>query len=135
VSGEAGAAGQQDEEQVEGGSGMAEHLDGEQRPADWPDDGVHRIPGRIDPLDFVREKFEEVEDARDGDDPGMAEDLEGVVVGRKNDPMLIDGEAGDEDGQVEIDPGEARQAERDTQKIKLIHAEISDPCRDCHLLF
>ncbi len=132
---EAGAAGQQDEEHVESRSGMAEHLNGEQRAADWPDDGVHRVPGRIDPRDFVREKFEEIKDARDGDDPGMAEDFEGMVVRRENDPVLIDGEAGDEDGQVKIDPGQTGQAERDAQKVESFHAEISDAARDCHLVF
>ena len=48
--------------------------------------------------------------ASDDDDPGLAENFEGMVARRENDPVLIDREAGDEDGQVKIDAGETREA-------------------------
>ena len=135
VGDEAGAAGQQNQEHVEGRSGMAEHLNREERAADRPDDGVNGVPGRIDPRDFVREKFEEIENARDRDDPGMAEDFERLIVRREDDPVLVYRQAGDEDGEVKIDPGETGQAERNAQKVESFHAEISGALRDCHARF
>ena len=107
------------------GSGMAEHLNREERAADRPDDGVNGVPGRIHPRDFVREKFEEIENARDRDDPGMAEDFERLIVRREDDPVQVYRQAGDEDGEVKIDPGETGQAERHAQKVESFHAEIS----------
>ena len=129
VGDEAGAAGQQNQEHVESRSGMAEHLNREQGAADGPDDGVNGVPGRIHPRDFVREKFQKIENARDRDDPGMAEDFERMIVRRENDPVLVYRQAGDEDGEVKIDPGETGQAERHAQKVESFHAEISDAPR------
>src|SRR5471030_3135303 len=116
MSDQAGAAGQQYQEHVESRSGMAKHLDREQRAANRPDDGVNGVPGRIHPRDFIREKLEEIENARDRDDPRMAQDFERMIVRRQDDPVLIDREAGYEDGEVKIDPGETSQAERHAQK-------------------
>ena len=62
------AAGEQSDDDVEGGRGMTEHLNGEERAADRPNDGVHGVPGRVDPRDFIGEKFQEIENARDRDD-------------------------------------------------------------------
>ena len=47
---------------------MAEDLNREQRAADRPNDGVDGVPGGIDPRNFVGEKFQEIEDAGNGDD-------------------------------------------------------------------
>ncbi len=103
---------------------MSEHLNREKRSADWANDGVHRIPCRIDPWNFVGKKFQEIKGACDRDDDGVAEDFEGMIGRRENDPMLIKGEADGEDGEVKIDAGEARQAERDTEEIESLHAKI-----------
>jgi seryl-tRNA synthetase len=135
VGDEGGAAGQQNQEHVEGRSRMAEHLNREQRAADRPDDGVNGVPGRIHPRDFIREKFEEIENARDRDDPRMAKDFERMIVWRGDDPMQIYRQAGDEDGEVKIDPGETGQTERNAQKVESFHAEISNALCDCHATF
>ena len=100
---------------------MSQHLKGEKRAADRPNDRVDRVPGGIDPRHFVREKFEQIQDAGEDDDPGLAEDLERLVAGRKCDPMKMDRETGDEHGQVKIDAGETGQAESDGDRIEAIH--------------
>ena len=69
-------SGQQSQEDVERWSGMAEHLNREQGAADRANDGVNSIPSRIHPRDFVGEKLEEIENARDRNDPRMAQDFE-----------------------------------------------------------
>ena len=38
--------------------------------------------------------------------------------------MLVDGEAGNENRQVQIDAGEAGQAERDAEELEVVHGEI-----------
>ena len=80
---QAGTAGQQDQENIKGRSGMAEYLNSEECSANRPDEGVNSIPGRIYPWDFVREEFEKIENTRDGDDPGMAEDFERLIIRRQ----------------------------------------------------
>ena len=64
------------------------------------------VPGRIDPGDFVGEKFEKIENTGERHDPRLTEDFERLIVRRENDPVLIDRETGDKDGKVKIDPGE-----------------------------
>ena len=59
--------------------GMAENLNGKKRAADRSNDGVHSVPGGIDPGDFVGKKFQEVENARDGNDDRVAENFERLV--------------------------------------------------------
>ena len=46
--------------------------------------------------------------------------------------MLMDGETGDENGEVKIEAGETGEAERDAQQAKSFHARISDAACDCH---
>jgi hypothetical protein len=113
---------------------MAQHLDRKQRSPDRPDDGVDGVPGGIDPGNFVGEKFQEIEDASDGNDPGLAEDFERLVIRRENDPVLMDGEAGDEDGEVKIDARETGEPERHAQQVESFHGEISNAACDCHLV-
>jgi hypothetical protein len=64
----------------------------------------------------------------------MAEDFERLEIRGEDDPVLMDGEAGDENGQVKIKAGETGEAERDTQQAKSFHARISDAARDCHII-
>src|SRR5258708_31088188 len=106
---------------------MAEHLDREQRAADRTDDRVDGVPGGIDPRHFVGEKFQDIEDARDRDDPGLAEDFERLVLRRERDPMEMNREAGDENSEVKIDAREAGEPERHAQEVESIHGAISDP--------
>src|SRR5687767_6557878 len=113
---------------------MAQRLDGEERPTDWPDNGVNRVPGGIDPGDFVGNKFEDIENAGENDDPGLAENLERLVARGENDPLLVDGQAGDKDGEVKVDAREASEPQRHAQQVEFVHAEISGARRDCHLL-
>ena len=100
---------------------MTKHLNGEQRAADRPNHGVDGVPDRIDPRNFVGEKFEEIENAGDGDDPGIAEDFERLVLWRQRDPVKMNGEPGDKNGQVKIDAGERSETERDGEQIELFH--------------
>ena len=68
-------------------AGMAEDLDREQGAADGADHGMHCVPGGIHPGNFVGEKFEEIENAGDGDDDRVAQHFERLirrVRGRSN---------------------------------------------------
>ena len=110
-------------------------MDREQCAANRSNYSVDNVPCGIDPRNFVREKFEEIENARDRDDPRMAEDFERMIVRREDNPVQVYREAGDENGEVKIDPGETGQAKRDAQKIESFHAEISNALGDCHVSF
>ncbi len=112
-----GGACEQDHHYVECGGRMAEHLNREQSTADWSNDCVDGIPGGIDPWDFVSEKFQEIKDTGDDNDRGVTEDFERLIVRGKFNPMLVNGEAGNENGQVEIYPGQAGQSQRDAEEI------------------
>ena len=50
---------------------MTQHLNGQERAADRSNHRVDRVPDRVDPRNFVREKFENIENARDRDYPGL----------------------------------------------------------------
>ena len=86
---------------------------------------MDRVPRGIDPRDFVREKFQEIKDARDDDDGGMTEHFERLVLRRERDPVLVDGETGHENRQVKIDAGERGETESYPEKAKLFHGAIS----------
>ena len=47
-----------------------------------------------------------------------------MVSGTENDPVQMNGEPGDKNCQVKIDPGEAGQAERDAEELEVVHREI-----------
>ena len=130
---ETGGTGQQHDEHIQDGGVMTEHLNREQGAADRPDDRVEGVPGGIEPRNFVGEKFKEIKNAGDDDDPGVAEDFERLEIRGEDDPVLMDGEAGDENGQVKIEAGETGEAERDAQQAKSFHARISNARGDCHL--
>ena len=49
--------------------------------------------------------------------------------------MLINGQAGDKNSQVKIDPRETGETQRNTEEAELFHREISDALRDCHVGF
>ena len=50
----------------------------------------------------------------------MAEDFERMIGRREDDPVLVNRQAGDEDREVKIDPGETGQAERDAEKVESV---------------
>ena len=125
--------GEQDNQQIEHRALMAQRLDREKRATDGPDDRVNGVPGGIDPGNFVGKKLEEIQKAGEDDDPRLAKDFERLEAGGENDPMLVDGQAGDEDGEVKIDARETSEPQRHAQQVESIHAEISDAPRDCHL--
>ena len=75
VSDQTRAASEQRDNYREGGTRMSEHLNGKQCAADRADDGVDGVPGRVDPWNLVRKKFEEIKDARDDDNRWIAEDF------------------------------------------------------------
>src|SRR4051812_23553196 len=45
----------------------------------------------------------------------------------------MDGQAGNEDRQVEIDSGQAGEPKRDAQEVESVHGAISDRCGGCHV--
>jgi len=100
---------------------MAEHLDCKQRTTDRPNHGVNSVPDRIDPRNLVGEEFQEIENARDGDDPRVTEDVEGLVLRRQRDPMKVNSQPGNEDRQVKIDPRKGGKTESDSKEVQSFH--------------
>ena len=92
---------------------MAKHLNCKKRAADRPNHSMNGVPGRIDPGDFIGKEFQEIEDAGDGDDPRVAENLKRLVRRRQGNPMKMDSEAGGENRQVKVDARKRRETERD----------------------
>ena len=115
MSDEARAAGEQRNHYVEERASMTEHLDGKQRPADRPDYRVHGIPRRIDPRNLVREKFKKIKNAGDDNDRGVAQHFKRLIGRGESDPMEMNGQAGGENREVKIDPGETSQTEGDAK--------------------
>ncbi len=72
---------------------MAEHLNRQQRAADRANHGVNCVPDRIHPWNFVGEELEKIENTGDCNDPGVAEDLERLILWRQRDPVKMDGES------------------------------------------
>jgi len=100
------------------------HLNGNQCGANRTNDGVDCVPSGVDPWNFVREKFEEIKNARDDNNHGVAKDVERLICRSERDPMEMNGEAGGEHRQVKIDAGEASKAESDGKQVQFFHGEI-----------
>ena len=109
--------------------------DRKQRSADRPDDGMDGVPGRVDPRDFVGEKFQEIERTGNPKNERIAQDGERLVGRTEDDPMLVDRQAGHKNRQIKIETSEAGQAERDTEELQLIHAELCGHAVRSHALF
>ena len=100
---------------------MTKHLNCKERAADRPNHSMNGIPRRIDPGNFIGKEFQEVEDAGDGDDPRVAENLKRLVRRRQGNPMKMDSEAGGENRQVKIDPRKCGETERNGKQIQSLH--------------
>ena len=124
MSDEGRAPGEQCDDYGEHGTWVPEHLNGKQRAANRTNDGVDRVPSGVDPRNFVREKFEEIKDSRDGNNHGVAEHFERLVGRSERDPVEMNGEAGGENRQVKINAGEASKAKSDGKQVQFFHGEI-----------
>ena len=81
---------------------MTDNLDGEKRASDRSNDGMDSVPDRINPGNFVGEKFEQKKNAGNNDDGWLAQDSKRLILWGKNDPMEMNGKAGGENSQVKI---------------------------------
>src|SRR6266446_10246277 len=79
VSDEARAASEQCDDYGERRTRMPEHLNGKQRAANRTDDRVNGVPSGVDPWNFVRKKFEEIQDSRDGNNHGIPKHFERLI--------------------------------------------------------
>ena len=104
---------------------MAKYLNREQGAADRANHGVNGIPRRVDPRNFVGEEFEKIENPGDRNNRRVAQDFERLIGRRKRDPVEMDGQSSDENGEIEVDAGQARQTERDRKEIEFLHAKLS----------
>src|SRR5437762_3369553 len=100
---------------------MAQHLNREQSTADRANHGMHRVPDGIHPRNFIGEKFEEIENTGNADDPRVTEDFERLILRRESDPVEMNGEPRGKNGEVKIDARERSQAERDSEQIQSFH--------------
>src|SRR5215831_2173012 len=103
---------------------MTQHLNRNQSAADRANHGVHRIPNRIHPWNFVGEKFEQIENTGYADDPWVAEDFERLILRRQRDAVEMDGESSGKNGEVKIDARQRSEAEGDGEEIDSFHREI-----------
>ena len=115
------AASKQGDDYSERRAWMTEHLNCKQSAANRTNDSVNNIPGGVDPWNFIGEKFEEIENTGDCDDPRVAEDLERLILRRQSDPVKMDGESTDENREVKIDAGERGEPESDSKQVKFLH--------------
>jgi hypothetical protein len=51
----------------------------------------------------------------------MTENFERLIGGRKDDPMLVDRETSDENGEIKINACETSETKRDTEKMEFLH--------------
>lgn len=100
---------------------MTEHLNRQQSAADRANHGMHRVPDRIDPWNFVGEKFKGIEDAGDADNPRVAEDLERLILRRQSDPVKMDRKPSGKNGEIKIDTSKSREAEGHREEIQSFH--------------
>ena len=82
---------------------------------------MNGVPHRIDPWNFIREEFQEIQNAGNCNDPRITEDLERLVLRRERDPVKVNREPSGKNRQVKIDPGERGKTETDRKKIKPFH--------------
>src|SRR5215510_15463029 len=108
---------------------MTEHLNREQSAADRANHGVDCVPDGIHPWNFVGEKFEKIQNARNADDPRVAEDFEGLILRRQCDPVEMNGEPSGKNSEVKIDARQRSEAESDSEKIELLHRRNIDTNR------
>jgi len=97
------------------GGGGAE---GEERRGRRADKGVDGLPDGVDEGNFVGEKFHEVENAGDGEDERMGENLE--LLGEMNDAETLE-EAEGGDGGVDIEAGGEAGAENEAESFEGAH--------------
>src|SRR5437660_8132508 len=64
---ERGGACEQHNNNIQGWTGMSENLEGEKRAPDWSNDGMDSVPDRINPGNFICEKFEQKKNAGNKD--------------------------------------------------------------------
>src|ERR1051326_7400646 len=98
VTKQAGSDGEKRNDDGEGRIRMAEHLNGQERAADWADNRVNGIPNGIDPWNFVGEEFQTIKDSGNNDNCGVTEDIERLIGGSKRDPVKMNRQAGDKNG-------------------------------------
>ena len=102
---------------------MTEHLNRKQSAADRANHGVDCVPDGIHPWNFIGEKFEQIENTGDADDPRVAEDFQRLILRREIDPVEVDCKPSGKNGQVKINACERGEAERDAEEIKPFHGE------------
>src|SRR2546430_2836423 len=99
---ERSSACEQHNDNIQGWTGMSENLDGEKRAPDWSNDGMDSVPDRINPGNFICEKFEEKKNAGNNHDDWLAQNRERLILWGKNDPVEMNGKASGENSQVKI---------------------------------
>jgi hypothetical protein len=123
VRGEARTARGERDNNIKSGARLSKHTNREERPTDRPDDGVDGVPGGIDPRNFIGKKFEAVEGAGDPENERITEHGKRLVGWSEHDPVLVNRKTGQKNRQVKIHPREAREAERDTKQLQLVHEQ------------
>jgi len=87
---------------------VAERRHRERRAANRPDEGVHGVPQRVHPRDFVGDELDAVQPAGDADHPEAAEHLK---VRRQRHPAKPRRKANERHRRVQIHAGRQRKSE------------------------
>jgi hypothetical protein len=110
-----------------------DHREGQQGAAKRADEGVDRIPDRIDPGDLVGEEFHEGGGSGHPHHPGIGKDLQGLEVLGQGQDVEMHGKAGGQRGQVEPPAREQADAAGDAEDFHdsemLGHACLSPATR------
>ena len=123
VRGETEPRGKQTDDDIENRIPVAQHHHSQQSSAHRTDRGVHRIPGRVNPRNFVRRELHGKEQSGSRQDPRISQHFQPLVFRGEGDPIKADGQTGEKDGQVKIQPGQSGQADRDTEKLEDFHGQ------------
>ena len=121
-----GAAARESDNDIERRAGLTQDTKGKQRTTNRPNDRMHCVPGGIDPRDFVGEKLEHVECAREPENERVAKDGERLILRRQHHPMQMNRESGEENGEVKINAGEAGETEGHSEQFELVHGELCE---------
>ena len=100
---------------------MTQHLDCEQGAANRANDSVDRVPNRVHPWNFISEKFKQIENTGDADNPWVAKDFERLILRRQSDPVEMDCESSGKNGEVKINSSERSKTERDGEQVDSFH--------------
>ena len=116
-----GSAGQHRNDDFESGLYGTQSVHREKAATDRPNQRMNRIPKRIDPGDFIGEKFKAEKDRSDGNHRRFAQHHQFRIFHGNIHPAEIDRRSGNQNDKIKIETGEGRKAEGNSQCFEHFH--------------